>query len=137
MYILSLNLRKGAKDLIETKCREYYLSARLYRWTYYFTRTLTALSSAILPFFVNNNHLVTTILALIIVLCVAIDAVFDPKSNYRILSKATDILTIANLKQKGEYEKYKAQLDILVDVEEKKLEKLVDLEAVKAKGKKE
>ena len=134
MYIL--DPRKGAKSLIEQKISEYLFSARLYRFVYYASRILTALASGLIPFVINSDPKIATALALTIVLCVAVDTVFDPKSNWRIHSKASDMLAIANLKAKGEYEKYKEQIEILRDVEDRKLEKLVDLDEVKEKVKK-
>jgi hypothetical protein len=106
-----------ADKLIRDKHREYYRNSSTYRIMYYATRFLAGLSAGVLPFLVWSRPLAATILSGIIVVCFVGDAVFDPRSKWKLYSSATDLLTIAELKANGQYEKSKEMLDIIVATE--------------------
>lgn len=117
-----------AQQLIDEKNREYLRKSYFYRYLYFITRTLAALSSGLLPFVVSNRPTIATILSIVIVVAVVFDSVLDPKGHWQLYSRATDLIAVANLKSLGQYEKYKEQLKILLATEAKKVERLVDLE---------
>lgn len=117
-----------AQQLIDQKHRDYIKKSHVYHLLYFTTRISAAFSSGLLPLVVRNNPTIATSLSIIIVISVVLDSVFDPKGNWQLYSRATDLLAIANLKARGEYKKYKEQLEILLVTEAKTLERLVDLE---------
>lgn len=119
-----------AQQLIDQKHRDYLKKSRLYHLLYFTTRISAALSSGLLPFVVGNNPTIATYLSIIIVVAIVLDSVFDPKGNWQLYSRATDLLAIAELKTRGDYDKYKEQLEILIATEAKTLERLVDLEDI-------
>jgi hypothetical protein len=116
------------EDLIESKRIEYSRGAQLHRTLYYCIRIGAGLSAGMLPFVVHEYKEIATGLSLAIVILTILDIVFNPKESYQLLSHAADMLMIQKLKSEGNYEKYKEQLDFLLEIEKARLGKLLDLE---------
>lgn len=119
--------------LIRDKYQGYLRGSRLHRILYVATRLLAGLSAALLPFVVGTMPVVATSLSAVVVICIVIDTVFDPKGKWALYSRATDLLAIAELKRRGEYDDYKAALEILLTTEQQALSGLKGLEEVLSK----
>jgi hypothetical protein len=117
-----------ARELIRQKHGEYQKNARRNQQLYYTTRLVAGLSAGLLAFVVSSYPTVATVLAILIVVATVMDYTLDPKGNWELYSKATDLLAIGELKARGEYDQAKEQLDVLLATETRKLESLVDLE---------
>ncbi len=128
---LSQDKPSQSGNAIDRLIYEKHLSyLRLSRWcagTYYCTRVVAGLSSALLPFVVASYHQLATALAIAVAVTVALDSIFKPREKWQLYSKATDMLAIAEAKRAGEYEKSKDLLDILMATEAAKLDRLVEL----------
>ena len=116
------------EDLIEQKHQEYLRASRWNRRFYYASRIMAGVPSALLPFVIGHNSTLATGFSMLVVLAVVLDLTWDPKGKWRLYSRATDLLAIAQYKARGEYEKHKEQLEILLETERQKLEQLVGLE---------
>lgn len=110
--------------------KKYLRLARLNSLLYYSTRTIAGLSSALLPFVVSSYPRLATALAIAVAITVAVDSVYKPRDRWQLYSKATDLLTIAEAKSTGQYEKYKEMFDIIAAAEQQKTDRLVDLKDV-------
>jgi hypothetical protein len=119
-----------AASVIQDKYRKYLKGSRFYRILYYITRFLAALSAGLLPFVVGTAPSVAIALSIVIVLSIVTDTVFDPKGKWVLYSKATDLIAIAEIKLRGEYDKYKEALEILLATEQQALAGLKGLEEV-------
>ena len=116
--------------LIREKYQNYLRGSHLHRVLYIVTRLLAGLSAALLPFVVGTMPIVATSLSAIVVICIVIDTVFDPKGKWALYSRATDLLAVAELKRRGEYDQYKAAFEILLTTEQQALSGLKGLEEV-------
>jgi hypothetical protein len=119
-----------AERLIEQKHAEYTRQTRWYRLLYFTTRLLTALCAVLLPFLITASPRIATVLSITVAVCIAIDVVFSPKDLWSTYSKATDLLTIARLKQRGEYDEYKDALNVLLDTEAARMQRVKDMSEV-------
>ncbi|MDA8100934.1 MAG: DUF4231 domain-containing protein [Nitrospiraceae bacterium] len=119
-----------AEKIVQQKYRQYLKNSRMYKKLYYSTRLLAALSAGLLPFVVTTKPSLATALSIVIVLCAVTDTVFDPRSKWRLYSKATDLLAVEMIKSRGEYEKYQRNLEILLATEGKELAGLKGLEEI-------
>lgn len=119
-----------AAKIVRDKYRSYLRGSRLFRTLYYITRLFAALSAGLLPFVVGTIPLLATVLSIVIVLSIVTDTVFDPKSKWALYSKATDLLAIAEIKLRGEYDRYKEALEILLVTEQQALAGLKELEEI-------
>lgn len=117
-----------AERMIEGKHQEYLTKARLYSILYYVTRLVTGLSAALLPFVVGKSQSWASILAVIVAVLTVIDAVFSPKDRWVLFSKATDMVSLAKMKAKGEYETNKEIVDLILQTETGNLQQLVSLQ---------
>jgi hypothetical protein len=123
---------KNIARLIFDKHKEYYVKSKAYSVLYYATRLIGGLCAGALPFIIphsNLNWLATTLSASIVALTV-IDLVFNPKDNWALYSKATDLIVIGQIQANDPdgYEKNKKILSVLLNTENGKLAKLVDLD---------
>ena len=114
--------------ILKRKHLDYARKAKLYSRVYYLTRLTVALSAGSLPFVVSHNTTISTALSIIIVFATIIDMVFNPKQRWELYSKTSDLLTVAELKAQGNYEKYKKALDVVVATERSLLEGLINLD---------
>ena len=117
----------AAERLIDQKHDEYSRLIGWYRWLYFTTRLVAAICAVLLPFLINAYPEAATVLSVAIAICIAIDVVFNPKDLWAIYSKATDLLTIARLKELGEYEKSKEAIDVLLNTEAARLHRIKDI----------
>lgn len=128
------NIREPAADsvikLITSIHKKYLWFSRVNVCLYYATRFIAGLCSALVPFVVNQQPSVATVLAITVTISIVIDAVFKPGERWQLYSKATDLLTIAEIKLAGNYDKYKELLDIIVSTESVKLARLADLKEI-------
>jgi len=116
-----------AERLIEQKHAEYIRLTRRYQFLYFTTRCTAALCAVLLPFVIGAAPRVATGMSIAVAVCIAVDMVFSPKDLWVTYSKATDLLGIARLKQLGEYEKYKDALDVLMNTEAARLQRVKDI----------
>ena len=116
--------------VVRKKHEEYYRLSRLNAYTYYVTRLIAGLCSALLPFAVGVNDRVATFLAIAVAVTIAFDSVFKPRDRWQLYSRATDLLTIAEAKVTGQYERNKESLDLILATEAMKVDRLVDLKDV-------
>lgn len=114
--------------MINDKHHEYLKKARLYSKLYYTTRILAGVSAAILPFIIGKSQTWATILAIIIAVLTVFDSVFSPKDKWVLYSKATDMLSLAMMKARGEYEMNKEIVDVILQTETGNLQQLVGLQ---------
>jgi hypothetical protein len=119
-----------AEQLIAQKHDQYVRQSRRYRFLYYVTRLCAVIPAAVLPFVINGNPPVATALSVIVALSVAIDVVFEPKERWATYSKATDLLAIAELKRRGEYEPHREALEVVAQAEAAGLRTNKDIEEV-------
>ena len=82
---------------------------------------------------VGSAPSVATLLSIIIVVVTVFDFVFSPKDKWQLFSRAADLLAIESLRKAGEYDGYKAMLEVLIATENAKLERLVNLDDLIAK----
>ena len=116
--------------IVALKHRQYDRRAYLSRFAYYLTRTIAGMSAGFLPFVVKTYPNVATALSMAIVVAIVIESVYDPGEKWRTYSKASDLLTVAELQSKGMYENAKQMLDIIQATEAQAVSKLVDIEEV-------
>lgn len=119
---------KIIQELIRQKQKEYLRGAHIHRFLYYFVRLVASLSAGLLPFVVASSPAIATALSIAIVVATVVDMVFNPKDRWQLYSRATDLLTVEQLKRQGDYPKYEALIAILVSAESAKLERLVDID---------
>lgn len=113
-------------DLIRQKHKHYATLAKRYCALYYTTRLMVTLAAGLLPFILSNVIFSTT-LSVIVVIGSVIDVVFNPKDKWKLFAKATNMITVAGLKNSGEYEKYIDELSILKETEDAHLEQATDI----------
>jgi hypothetical protein len=123
-------LSEVAQDLIREKHASYYKAGLYYRFLYYATRLLAGLCAAILPFVVSSMPAVATGLSITIVVVTVFDTVFNPKEKWKTMSRATDLLYVAELKRQGKYEEFKEALTIILSAEEQQMLQLLGLDEV-------
>ena len=116
-----------AQRLIDQKHAEYTRQTKRYQFLSFTPRCTAALCAVLLPFIIGVAPRVATGLSIAVAVCIAIDVVFNPKDLWATYSKATDLLAIARLKQLGEYEKYKDALDVLMNTEAARLQRIKDI----------
>lgn len=119
-----------AAQILREKYQDYLRGSRWHKVLYYLTRLLAGLSAVLLPFVVGTMPIVATSLSAAVLFCIVVDMVFDPKTKWALYSRATDLLAIAELKRRGEYDKYKDALEVLLTTEQQKLSGLKELEDV-------
>jgi hypothetical protein len=95
---------------------------------YYTTRLVVGLSAGLLPFTLSGPQEWPTALSLLIAVLTVVDSVFAPKDRLALFSKATDLMALATIKARGEYDKYKEVLDVLLQTENANLRQLQSLE---------
>jgi hypothetical protein len=124
------------QELIRQKHKEYLRGSHIHQFLYYFVRLVASLSAGLLPFVVASSPATATGLSIAIVITTVVDMVFNPKDKWQLYSRASDLLAVEQLKQQGDYTKYKEMISILVNTELAKLEHLVDFDELikKAKG---
>lgn len=110
--------------------REYERNSSLFHLLYYATRLIAGLSAAILPFVVRSHPLPATILSVTIIVCVVVDTVFDPKSNYALYNRATCLLALAEAKVANLGDKYNELLAAIVAIETDRTSNLKELQEV-------
>ena len=120
----------AVNELIRSKHREYVRLSRMYRILYYVTRLIAALGAALIPFVIAHSQQIATSFSIAVVVALVLDQVFAPKDKWRLYSKATDLLTVARLKQKGEYNAVKDVMDVLVRTESDNVEQLKEIEEI-------
>jgi hypothetical protein len=116
--------------LVREKHLHYVRLARTNSYLYYAGRIIVGLCSVLLPFVVGSSKSLATGLSVVIAVTIVLDIVLRPRENWELYSKASDLLTIAEAKLLGQYEKYKDVLDAIVSVESRKVEQLIDLKTV-------
>lgn len=119
-----------AAQIMQEKFREYQVGSKRYKFLYYFIRLTAGFSAAFLPFFVGSLPTVATVLSAAVVACTVLDIALDPKTKWTLYSRATDLLSMAELKRRGEYDKYKDALEVLLATEQQALSGLRDLEEI-------
>jgi hypothetical protein len=119
-----------AAQVIAQKHAQYRTASRWYRCLYYATRLVAGLAAVAIPFTLGHSQTAATTCAIIVAVCTVFDTVFDPKSRWQRYSRATDLLAIAELKRRNEYDRYKDELEVAVATEAANVEKLENLQAV-------
>ncbi len=119
-----------AAQIMREKYKEYQRGSKRHKLLYYTFRLAAGLSAALLPFVIGHLPVVATVLSVVVVVCTVFDIVLDPKSKWALYSRATDLLSMAELKRRGEYDKYKDALEVLLATEHQALAGLKDLEDV-------
>ncbi len=115
------------EKLIKDKHLEYNRKAGRYACLYYFTRLTAGLSAGVLPFVVRSFPDVAMMLSVTVVIAIVFDFVFNPKDRWALFSQASNLLALAELKARGEYDDYKDLLDIITRTEGSKLSRLTDI----------
>jgi Protein of unknown function (DUF4231) len=138
MHIQSLtsirDLRKNAgtlsavEILVQKKHDEYSRGARLHCTLYYSLRVIAGLCAGLLPFVVASNPSLATGLSIAIVVATTFDLIFNPKDKWQLYSRATDFLTVEQIKREGHYAEYEGMIQILVNTESAKLERLMGMD---------
>ena len=129
--VLMINIPGGRpEDQILKKHKEYYRAAKKYRTLYYATRIIAGLFAGILPFVIRTRPNVATGLSIGIVIATLIDNIWRPKERWKYLSRATDLLYVAQLKKNGKYEEFKEQLEIIMSTEDHEMLELLEIDDV-------
>lgn len=123
-----LGSQERPEDRIRRRHEEYYRAARRFRLLYYITRLVGGISAAILPFVVHPAPQIAISLSIVIIMMTVIDTVFSPKERYKSLSRATDLLFVANLKAQGRYREFEEQLNIILTTEDQQMLQLLGLD---------
>lgn len=123
------------RDRIRKKHNEYYAAARLYRLLYYTTRLVAGLCAGILPFVISTAPAVAISLSIAIVIATVLDTVFVPRERWKSLSRATDLLYVADLKKQGKFEEFAESLKIILTTEDEQMLELLGLDDVIQKAK--
>src|SRR5215210_5552591 len=90
-------------DYLFTRENRYKSFATGYMIFYYFSRTVTCLCAAVLPFIVGEAGMIkyAKMSSILIAVMVALDFVFNPKENWKKYSKSYNDLVIRRLNKKG------------------------------------
>jgi hypothetical protein len=124
-----------AQDVIAKKHQQYYSSGQRYKILYYATRLMAGLCAGILPFVVSTRPGLATGLSIAIVVVTVFDTVFNPKEKWKTLSRATDLLYVADLKRQGKYKEFEEALTVILSTEEQQMLQLLGLDEVIKKAK--
>jgi len=134
MRILSLSPefdgKRPVEALVRQKAGEYYTKARWYAAIYYITRVTVALSAATLPFIIPAFPRTATGISIVIALFTAIDIVLKPKELWALYSRASDLVTVALLKQSEGYEESRDAIEILLATEDARMKQVVDIDEI-------
>jgi hypothetical protein len=114
----------------------YNRRAAVSRFAFYASRTWAGLAAGFLPFCLQSYPNLATGLSMSIVVAIVIESVYKPGEKWKLYSKASDLLTVAELQSKGQYENAKAMMDIIIATEGQALENLVGLDDLLQKVKK-
>lgn len=128
-----MSITTPTEELVEEKHREYLKKAKLYSIIYYAIRLMAGLSAALLPFTIRTSVLWSTIFSVIIVVVTVLDLVFAPKDRWVLYSKSTDLLAVAKIKARGDYEEHKEVLEIITQTETANLQQLINLDDLVSK----
>ena len=123
-------LSEAVQDLVREKHAAYYRAGIYYKFLYYGTRLVAGLCAGILPFVVSSMPAVATGLSITIVVVTIFDTVFNPKEKWKTMSRATDLLYVAELKRQGKYEEFKEALTVILSAEEQQMLQLLGLDEV-------
>ena len=121
------------EELVEKKHSEYLKKAKLFSISYYAIRLMAGLSAALLPFTIRTSVLWSTIFSVVTVMVTVLDLVFAPKDRWVLYSKATDLLAVAKIKARGDYEEHKEALEIITQTETANLQQLINLDDLVSK----
>lgn len=124
-------------SVIRLTHKKYALKATIFKYIYYSFRIIAGLSACLLPFIVPYSQIFATILAAIVAVVTVLDTIFVPKDKWRLYSLAADKLWVEQVKNSGEYEKYKAQIQEIIETETKEMELLTELQQMLDKIKKQ
>lgn len=134
MKVLSLDPKldgaRPAEALVRRKAAEYYSRARMYSFVYYLTRGGTALAAVILPFIISTYPKTAVGFSIAIAFLTAIDVIAKPKELWALYSRASDLVTVALLKQTEGYEASRDAVEILLATEDARLKQVVDLDEI-------
>ena len=124
MDITSIILDCPSSDIekyINRKRKVFSALSTFYGFYYYFSRVITAISAAVLPFIITNAKFGawSTSLSIIIAVLVAIDIVLNPSNNWKKYSKAATDLKIEDFKENPNFDKYAEKMKIILGVENK------------------
>jgi hypothetical protein len=117
-----------AEKLIRLKHAEYTRASAFYRVLYYAVRLIAGLCAGLLPFVVSTHVQIATGLSIAVVVATVLDMVFNPKDRWQLYSRATDLLTVEQLKRQGNFADYQSLIAVLVTTETAKLERLVNMD---------
>ena len=124
------------EDVIREKHNEYYRGARRYRILYYVTRLAGGLAAGVLPFVISSAPDIATGLAMAIVIITVLDTVFSPKERWKTMSRATDLLFLAQVKKLNlRTDEFMTQINIILSTEDRQILTLLGLEDVIGKAK--
>jgi hypothetical protein len=114
--------------LVLDKHREYQRKYRFYIRAYYATRLAAGVCAGLMPFVIPYSQPATTALAIAVVLVTVFDTVFSPKDKAALYSTATDKLALAEIKSQGQYDKFKDTIDVIMQTEAARMQRLVGLQ---------
>ncbi len=106
------------ESILKAQHERYVNNAALFKYLYYTLRLWAGLAATFLPFIVPYSQITVSILAASVALATALDTIFVPRDKWKLYSKASDLLWVEQVRERGEYDKYKDRIAEILRTEE-------------------
>jgi hypothetical protein len=115
-------------EALTARHQKYADDAEFYKRAYYASRVLAGLGACLLPFIVPYSQIGATILAGIVAVVTVLDTIYVPRDQWKRCSMASNRLWVEEIRERGEYEKYKARIEEILRAESEELQLLIGLQ---------
>jgi hypothetical protein len=130
MLVAMPPLQDGKHFDPKSKHQEYFENAKFYKRLYYASRLSAGFAAVLLPFVVPYSPAATILLSVIVAFVTVADTIVAPRERWRLNGTASNRLWLEEVKQSGDYEKYKNAIDQIMQTEDEDFKLAVSLKGL-------